>query len=66
MKKFISNFPVCAECAQKEKRADLKKGHYYCSYAVGIYSGGIITDDVDSTGCVRKGCYKPINSNLNP
>ena len=53
------NFPVCGNCSQKEQKSNLKKGCYYCRYALDIFANGIVTEDIDATECVNKGYYLP-------
>lgn len=57
----LSNFPRCSGCSRKEKRCGLKDGEFYCSVAEVILPTAIVTDDVDATGCLSNGWYRPFN-----
>ena len=55
----LSNFPLCRDCSRKERRRELKDGEYFCSVAGTILPTGIVTGDVDATGCAKNGWYRP-------
>lgn len=59
MMDVLSNFPLCGGCSHKEKGRGLKDGEYFCSIAEVILPTSIVTDDVDATGCVKNGWYRP-------
>lgn len=60
MKKYAGNFPLCGGCSRKVKREECGEGEFYCYYAEDVFPNGIVTGDVDGTGCYNKGVYRGV------
>ena len=60
MNKYLANFYLCGGCSHRERRKGLKDGEYFCAIAKTFLPNGIVTNDTDSTDCVRNHWYNPV------
>ena len=60
MNKYLANFYLCGGCSHRERRKGLTDGEYFCAIAKTFLPNGIVTNDTDSTDCVRNNWYNPV------